>query len=64
MNESLSGKDLHLRRTDKKGNTWVTRHRVWDAQRFLDSESSAASKEGGSIAVITEQQFNQERKKP
>lgn len=51
--------DLYLRHTDKDGNSHVTCHRVWDGERFYESQLKAAKKIGGrsDVKLITEAQY-------
>jgi hypothetical protein len=35
---SMEGRDIYLRVTTKKGKSTVTHHRVWDADRFVESQ--------------------------
>ncbi len=48
-----SAHDLYLRHTNKRGDSRVECHRVWDAIKFLEAEEKATKKEGGSISVVT-----------
>lgn len=59
MSDTMNGRDLYLRHTDSKGNSHVARHRVWDAERFFDSQIQATKKaneksdEKGSKATVS-----------
>lgn len=61
--DTLVCRDIYMRHTDKKGNTYVQEHRVWDAERFLAARAADAAKEGGKARAeqITEEQYRTER---
>lgn len=52
---------IFLKHTDKKGNSYAYDHRVWDRDLFLESELDAARKEGGTIEVLTEREYQKTR---
>jgi len=62
---AFQGRDLYIRTTDAKGNVSRSRHRVWDAPRFMAARQSDAfrenAKEASTLArveQITDDQFN------
>jgi hypothetical protein len=69
MNPSntLIPRDVYARHTNRDGTTYVTQHRVWDAERFFAARSAEAAKErakeGGKVSIeqITEEQYRKER---
>lgn len=54
--------DILLRHTNKEGTAYVHAHRVWDRDLFLLTQSTAAVKEGGKVEVLTEAEFEKERR--
>jgi hypothetical protein len=48
---------IYLQYTDSKAQTWSRWHSTWDHERFIASQSAGYEKEGGQVAVITEQQY-------
>lgn len=58
------GRDIYMRHTSKEGDSYVQQHRVWDANRFVLSQTEAALKVGGKAFVqqITREQYLKERK--
>ena len=56
--------DIYVRHTDKDGKSYVSEHRVWDADLFMATHQTEAQKEGGkaSAVQITKEQFTKERK--
>lgn len=52
MNSPMVARDLYLRRTRQTGEVVVTEHRVWDAQRFIVSQSDLANDEASRDGVI------------
>lgn len=48
---------VYLRHTDKKGSSYVEEHRCWHRARFLDKQQHAATNEGGSVAVVTRDEY-------
>lgn len=72
---SLMGRDLYMRHTGGDGTSYVTCHRVWDADLFEAAQRQAASKaaiEAGQKSGtpgkqraerITEEQFKKEHTK-
>lgn len=71
---ALMGRDLYMRHTDGSGKSYVTCHRVWDADLFEAAQRQQASKLALDAAEktgkpgkhkaerITEDQYNQEKK--
>lgn len=59
----MEPRDCYLRRTDKTGNVFVTSHRTWDVERFVQSQQDAANKVGGESAVvrISEAEYKKEK---
>lgn len=55
--ESLIPKDIYIKYTDKDGQTWNQHHRVWDAEKFVQSTQASYKKIDGKIEVITKQEF-------
>lgn len=47
--------------TDKNGKYTVRWHQVWDAERFVPSQREMQAKEGATVAVITEEEYRNER---
>lgn len=63
MPENFTPRDVFARHTSKDGNSYVSRHRVWNAERFFAARAAEANKEGGkaSCEQITENQYMKER---
>jgi hypothetical protein len=69
--DTLIGRDIFVRHTDKDGHSSVQQHRVWDAERFIASLQAATAKvnadeRGGGTRLakatqITHDQYLQER---
>lgn len=50
-------RDLCMRHTSEDGTSYVQKHRVWDADRFIDARRKAAIEAGGKAEPITEEQY-------
>jgi hypothetical protein len=61
--DTIIGRDIYFRYTDKEGNVSVREQRTWDKDRMIQSLQDAARKEGGKAGVqqITREQYLQER---
>jgi hypothetical protein len=67
----LVARDIYLRHTATNGTSYVQHHRVWDADRFIAAQKSAAEKLNRDTAAdqprkakaeqITETQYRLER---
>jgi hypothetical protein len=42
--DTIICRDLYMRHTNTAGQSWVIEHRVWDAERFVAAQRSAAEK--------------------
>lgn len=42
--QSMAGRDLHLKHTDTNGQSAIRCHRVWDADNFLLTRQAEATK--------------------
>lgn len=70
--EHQGGRDLYMRHTDTNGHSYVTEHRVHDAERFVAAREAEAKKlnaevKGGAprkaaVQQITKEQYLKERK--
>lgn len=68
----LMGRDVWLKHTGNDGKSYVQQHRVWDADRFIESQQKAvrdvnAKQDGGKpglakVEPITEEQYLKEKK--
>lgn len=45
--EVFNPRDIHMRHTGTDGKPYVRRHRVWDSERFIKSQMSAAADSNG-----------------
>lgn len=63
MSETFTPRDVYARHTGKDGKSYVSQHRVWNAERFFTARANEAKQEGGKARCeqITEEQFNKER---
>ena len=52
---------IYLRHIPKAGKPFIQYHTVWDRDRFLESISDAKKKEGGSVKVVTEDDYRKEK---
>lgn len=70
----MNGREIYLRHTSADGNTHVTQHRVWDAERFLAARrreaeklnadalrDNSSAKALAKIEQITDDQYRKER---
>ena len=75
MTITNAGRSIFMRHTDTKGGSYVQQHRVWDAERFVFAQQTAAARlnvgavdqDPGASALakaeqITEDQYHNERK--
>lgn len=53
-----------LRHTNKDGKTWVSDHRVWHKERFIEGQQRIAKREGGTVEQITRVEHDAERRLP
>lgn len=51
-----------LRHTDKHGKSYIEEHPCWNTDLFIESQRSAAVDVGGSIAVVTHEDYIAARK--
>lgn len=63
MHDEFSPRDVFARHTDKTGKSYVSEHRVWNADRFFAARNAECVKEGGKAACerITEEQYKKDR---
>ena len=63
ISDQFTVRDVYARHTDKSGKSYVTSHRVWNAERFFSARAAEAAKEGGKARCeqITEEQYRKER---
>lgn len=59
--DSIACRDVYLRHVDKSGHAHLVEHRVWDIDRFVQSQMAAAIKEGGRVEVVTQEQYRAAR---
>lgn len=52
---------VHLCSTNKKGEPTYTEHQVWDRALFVETRRADAIKTGGVVALITREQYLDER---
>lgn len=75
MTTSMPGRDIYLRHTDTAGHSWVQQHRVWDIDRFVTAQKTAAAGVNrdavakdptapalAKVEQITNEQYHSERK--
>jgi hypothetical protein len=68
----MISRDIYLRHTSTKGESYVQSHLTWDHERFIASQKDAAAKLNSeqkddeprlaSVEQITEEQYRKERK--
>ena len=62
MAEQWDSGVLYLRVIAKKGEPpFVSKHDCWNRALFVESQRQARQKEGGSVEVITREQYEAER---
>lgn len=59
---TMKATTVFLRHIDKEKNVAVREHRVWDRDLFLETQLNDATKEKGSIEVLTEREYQKARK--
>lgn len=56
-NATMVGRDIYIRTTSANGNTAVTQHRVWNAERFITAQQreavERANKDGAAPDIVT-----------
>lgn len=60
---TMVGRDLYLRRLSAGGTSTVTHHRVWDTEKFFNSELKAAQAEGLEVILSSKAEYEKERAK-
>lgn len=59
---NLVGSDLYLKRLNADGTSTITHHRVWDGERFFNSELKAAQAEGLEVLLSSKAEYLEARR--
>lgn len=57
MNESMLGTDIWVKYTPKKGDPFVSYHRVWSLERFMTARAIDEQKTGTKAELTTRPPF-------